>query len=87
MCSKSVRVIYIIYIKILGGTDFEHPIFTIISSQSCFIEMDLLQKIFHLLRHEKTIYSKLVNNLFKARIMHRGLWTRKEVVDFRIDAA
>ena len=53
-CSKSVRVIYI-YITVLGQTDFEHAIFSIISSQSCFIEMDLLQKMFILLGHEKNV--------------------------------
>ena len=43
-----------------------HPLFSIISSQSGFIEMDLLQKMFLLVGHEKNvIYSKLVNNPFK----------------------
>ena len=37
--------IYIIYIIVLGRTAFVHPLFPIISSQSCFIEMDLLQKV------------------------------------------
>ena len=56
-----------IYITVLGRTDFEHPIFSIISSQTYFIEMDLLQKMFLLLGHEKNvIYSKLVNNPFKS---------------------
>ena len=65
-CTKSVRVIYIIYIIVLGRTDFVHPFFSIISSQSGFIEMDLLQKMFLLVGHEKNvIYSKLVNNPFK----------------------
>ena len=65
-CSKSVRVIYTIYITVLGRIDFEHPIFRIISSQSCFIKMDLSQKMILLLGHEKNvIYSKLVNNPFK----------------------
>jgi len=64
-CSKSVGVIYISYITVLGRTDIEHPIFSIISSQSCFIEMDLSQKMFLWLGHEKNvIYSKLVNNPF-----------------------
>ena len=64
-CTKSVRVIYIIYIIVLGRTDFVHPFFSIISSQSGFIEMDLLQKMFLLVGHEKNvIYSKLVNNPF-----------------------
>ena len=40
-CTKSVRVIYIIYIIVLGQTDFVHPFFLIISSQSGFIEMNL----------------------------------------------
>ena len=40
-CSKSVRVIYMIYITVLGWTDFKHPIFSIISRQSSFIEIDL----------------------------------------------
>ena len=34
-----------IYIIVIGRTDFVHPLFPIISSQSCFIEMDLLQKV------------------------------------------
>ena len=41
-CTKSVRVIYIIYIIVLGRTDFVHSFFSIISSQSGFIEMNLL---------------------------------------------
>ena len=42
-----------------------HPFFSIISSQSGFIEMDLLQKMFLLVGHEKNvIHSKLVNNPF-----------------------
>ena len=54
-----------IYITVLGRTDFVHPFFSIISSQSGFIEMDLLQKMFLLVGHEKyVIYSKLVNNPF-----------------------
>ena len=53
-------------IKVIGQTDFEHLIFSIISSQRCFIEMDLSLKIFLLLGHEKdVIYSKLVINPFK----------------------
>ena len=64
-CSKS-SVLYIIYITVLGRTDFVHLIFSIISSQSCFIEMDLSQKMCILLGHEKNfIYSKLLNNPFK----------------------
>ena len=54
------------YITVLGRTDFVHPLFTIVSSQSGFIDMDLLQKMFLLEGHEKNvIYSKLVNNPFK----------------------
>ena len=40
-CSKSFRVKYILYITVLGRTDFEHPIFSIVLSQSCFNKMDL----------------------------------------------
>ena len=40
-CSKSVRPSTVIYIIYVTRTDFEHPIFSIISSQSCFIEMNL----------------------------------------------
>ena len=46
-------VIYIIYITVLGRTDFELPIFLIILS--CFIEMDLSQKMFLLLGQEKKV--------------------------------
>ena len=54
--------IYYIYTR----TDFVHPLFSIILSQSGFIEMYLLQKMFLLVGHEKNvIYSKLVNNPFK----------------------
>ena len=54
---------------VLGRTDFVHPFFSIISSQSGFIEMDLLQKMFLLVEHEKNvIYSKLVNNPFNEAI-------------------
>ena len=67
-CTKSVHVIYIMYIIVLGRTDFVHPFFSIISSQSGFIEMNLLQKMFLLVGHEKkVIYSKLVNNPFKQK--------------------
>ena len=63
---KVSRCIYIIYIVVLGRTEFVHPLFSIISSQSGFIEMDLLQKMFLSVGHEKNvIHSKLVNNLFK----------------------
>ena len=37
--------IYTIYITVLGWTDFDHPIFSIISSQSSFIEVDLLKNV------------------------------------------
>ena len=68
-CTKSVRVIYIIYIIVLGRTDFVHPLFSIISSQSGFIEIDLLQKMLLLVEREKNvIYSKLVNNPFNAMV-------------------
>ena len=56
VCTKSVRVIYIIYIIVLGRTDFVHPLFSIISSQSGFIEMDLSQKMFLMVGHEKMLY-------------------------------
>ena len=73
-CTKSVRVIYIIYMIVLGRTDFVHPLFSIISSQSGFIEMDLLQRMFLLVGHEKNvIYSILVNNPFKVR--NHGIYT------------
>ena len=53
-----------------------HPFFSIISSQSGFIEMDLLQKMFLLVGHEKNvIYSKLVNNPFNKRVPARW-WSR-----------
>ena len=55
-CTKSVRVIYMIYITVLGRTDFVHPIFSIISSQSGFIEMNLLWKMFLSVGHEKMLY-------------------------------
>ena len=38
----TVCYIYDIYITVLGWTDFEHPNFSIILSQSCFFEMGLL---------------------------------------------
>ena len=54
------------YIIVLGRTDFVHPFFSFISSQSGFIEMNLLQKMFLLVGARKNvIYSKLVNNPFK----------------------
>ena len=50
---------------VLGRTDFKHPILSIISSHSCFIEIDFLQKLFLLLGHEKNVIcSKLVSNPF-----------------------
>ena len=66
--------IYVIYIIVLGRTDFVHPLFSIISSQSGFIEMDLLQKMFLLVGHEKNaIYSKLVSNPFKGGTLNGEL--------------
>ena len=41
-CTKSVRPSTIIYIIYITRTDFVHPIFSFISSQSGFIEMNLL---------------------------------------------
>ena len=65
-CTKSVQPSTIIYIIYITRTDFVHPFFSIIPSQSGFIEMDLLQKIFLLVGHKKNVmYSKLVNNPFK----------------------
>ena len=44
----------------------EHSICSIISSQRCFIEMDLSWKMFFFLKHKKkVIHSKLVNNPLK----------------------
>ena len=57
------------YIIVLGRTDFVHPFFSIISSQNGFIEMDLSQKMFLSVGHEKNVkYSKLVNNPFNETI-------------------
>ena len=54
-CTKSLRASTIIYIIYITRTDL------ITSSQSCSIDMDLLQKMFFvLLRHEK-----LVNNPYE----------------------
>ena len=56
------------YIIVLGRTDFVHPFFSFISSQSGFIEMNLLQKMFLLVGARKNvIYSKLVNNPFNEK--------------------
>ena len=41
-CTKSVRPSTVIYIIYITRTDFVHPFFSIISSQSGFIEMNLL---------------------------------------------
>ena len=57
--------IYNIYsITVLSLTDFEHPTFSINSSQSCFIEMDLSQKMFLWGHKKNVVYSKLVNSPF-----------------------
>ena len=91
--SKSVRFIYIVYITVLGWTDFEHPIFSIISSQNCFIEIDLSWKMFLLLRNEKNVmYLKLVNNPFnegvqeydEQKLRHEELYSAlsKELVQY-----
>ena len=63
-CSRSVCVIYI---TVIGQTDFELPIFSVISSQSCFIEMELLQKCFFCWGTIKMLYIQncMVNNSFK----------------------
>ena len=85
-CTKSVRVIYIIYIIVLGRTDFVHPLFSIISSQSGIIEMDLLQKNIFLVGHEKNvIYSKMVNNPFKRFDFSRQLNTIVGSKGFKVD--
>ena len=56
---SNIGVFPVMYITVLERTDFENPIFSIISSQNCFIEMDSLG-------HERNvIYSKLVDNPFK----------------------
>ena len=61
--SKSVRPNTVGYIT---RTDFDQPIFSIISSQSIFYPDGPIKKKILLLRHEKNvIYSKLVNNPFK----------------------
>ena len=50
-------------VPVLDQTDFEHPIFSIISSQSRTIEMDPTQKMLLLLGQERNvIYSHPVNN-------------------------
>jgi len=53
--------IYIMYITVFRRTDFEHPIFSIISSQGCFID-------FIVEKRKNVEYSKLVNNPFKVEI-------------------
>ena len=55
-CSKSVRSGTVIYIVYITRTDFVHPIFSIISSQSCFIEINLSSKMFLSVGHEKRCY-------------------------------
>ena len=55
-CSKSVYVISIIYIIVLDWTDFVHPFFSIISSQSGFIEMNLYKKYFFRWGRRKMLY-------------------------------
>ena len=55
-CSKSVRVIYIIYITVLDQTDFEHHIFSIISSQSCFYQDGPFIKIDSVVEARKKCY-------------------------------
>ena len=56
-----------IYITVLGRTDFEHRIFSIISSQSCFIEMDLFIKSVYFVETRKKL------NIFKiGEQFHQG---------------
>ena len=63
--SKSVRPSTVIYIIYIYNTDWLWaPFLSIISSQSCFIKMDLLWKVFFFETRKKS-YSKLVNNPFK----------------------
>ena len=53
-------------VPVLDQTDFEHPIFSIISSQSRTIEMDPTQKMLLSLGQERNvIYSHPVNNPLK----------------------
>ena len=53
--AKLVCVIYKINMTVLGRTDFEHPIFSIISIKSYFVEIDHSWKISFLLRHHKIV--------------------------------
>ena len=55
-CPKLVCVIYIIYITVLGRTDFEHPIFSIILSQSCFYRDGPLIKNVSFVKPRKKCY-------------------------------
>ena len=60
-----------------------HPLFSIIPSQSGFIEMDLLQKMFLLVGHEKNgIYSKFVANPFKLLMK---IWGGKRITKVLVE--
>jgi len=70
-CSKSVRVIFVIYITVLGRTDFEHPIFSIVSSQSFFYrDGPFIKNVSFVETRKNVIYSKLVNNPFNVLTFH-----------------
>ena len=84
------------YIYYIYNTDgLGAPFFSIISSQGCFVEMDLSWKMFLLLRHEKNVrYSRLVINPFKHNCIEcanriqnwtvslKGLFTNFEYITF-----
>ena len=52
-CSTSVRVIYIIYITVLGRTDFEHSIFSIIESELFYRHEPLIKNVSFVETREK----------------------------------
>ena len=70
---------------VLGQTDFEHLIFSIISSQSCFIEMDLLQKMF-LLLGDKNIFEIGEQSLLSINSVYSNIEYRNKCYQMEKDA-
>ena len=78
MTQLSLEYCYIYYIN-KTQTDFEQDFPDLYRVRVVFIEMDLLQKMFLSLAHERNaIYSELVNNPFNTS---HGNWLR--IVSFR----
>ena len=63
-CSKLVHVIYTTYITVLGRTDFKHPIFSIISSQSYLSRWTFYEKKISPFIHKTLLYIHALSSTY-----------------------